>query len=74
MDALITKRREMFRLTLVQQCLHKQAPSYLSECFEANGNYGDRITRGHRNLHLKPINLPEKLHASKGHAIGAGIK
>ena len=38
----LKKRREMFRLVLVQRCVTKQAPQCLREVFRTNGEVGYR--------------------------------
>ena len=42
----LKKRREMFRLVLVQRCVTKQAPQCLREVFRTNGEVGYSGTRG----------------------------
>ena len=52
----LTKRREMFRLTLVHRCVNNQAPAYLMESFQSNESCGHRVTRGFRKLHIRGVN------------------
>ena len=51
----LKKRREMFRLILVQRCVTKQAPQCLREVFRTNGEVGYSGTRGCNKLFLPSV-------------------
>ena len=62
---LLSKWWELFKLVLVHCCVHKQALTYLAECFQTEEGYGHVVTWKLKKCHLKlvitQLSLVEKL-------------
>ena len=49
----LTKRREMYRASLVYRCLHNQVPSYFK--IRTNADMGNNCTRGRNKIYLPHV-------------------